>query len=195
MDSRLKYGYARVSTRLQASHGHSIEDQEAQLTANGCEEIVTEQFTGTVTQRPELDKLLPRLQDGDTLMVTKLDRLARTAADGSKLIAGLMERGVKVHILNMGLIDNTPTGRLIANVLLCFAEFEHDLIIERTQTGRAIARTKAGYREGRKPIPIERKSHAVSLIEQGMTYKEVVEITGLSRSTIKRAVRYYRSLS
>ena len=163
------------------------------MTANGCEEIVKEQFTGTVTQRPELDKLLPRLQAGDTLMVTKLDRLARTAADGSKLIAELMERGVKVHILNMGLVENTLTGRLISNILLCFAEFEHDLIIERTQTGRAIARTKAGYREGRRPLPIERKRHAVKLIESGMTYREVVEITGLSRSTIKRAVRAARA--
>lgn len=90
-----------------------------------------------------------RIQNGDTLMVTKLDRLDR------KLINGLMKCGVKVHILNMGLMDNTPTGCLIANVLLSFAEFEHNLLIERTQTGRAIARIKAGDCEGQRPLPIE----------------------------------------
>ena len=186
------YGYARVSTRIQAAHGNSLDEQVEQLRGRGCEEIVTEQYTGSTVQRPLLEQLLTKLEDGDTLMVTKLDRLARTAAEGSKMIAGLLERGVNVHVLNMGLIDNTPTGRLISNVLLAFAEFERDLIIERTQAGKAYARTREGYREGRPPIPAAQKEHAVSLVIAGEPYKQVMEETGLSRSTISRAVRQYR---
>jgi len=187
------YGYARVSTRIQATHGTSTEDQAAQLKASGCEEIITEQYTGTTTQRPKLQQLLKQLKHGDTLKVTKLDRLARTAADGNKLISDLLEKGVSVHVLNMGLIDSTPTGKLISTVLLAFSEFERDLIIERTQAGRAIARTRNGYREGRPPIPDAQKEHAAKLIIQGQTYKEVIEKTGLSRSTISRSVAKMRA--
>ena len=187
------YGYARVSTRIQATHGTSAEDQAAQLKDSGCEEIITEQYTGTTTQRPKLQQLLKQLKQGDTLKVTKLDRLARTAADGSKLISDLLEKGVSVHVINMGLIDNTPTGKLISTVLLAFAEFERDLIMERTQAGRAIARTRNGYREGRPPLPNAQKEHAANLILQGQTYKEVMEKTGLSRSTISRSVAKMRA--
>ena len=187
------YGYARVSTRIQAKHGTSAEDQTAQLKASGCDSIVTEQYTGTTTQRPRLQQLLNQLKQGDTLTVTKLDRLARTATDGSKLISELLEKGVSVHVLNMGLIDNTATGKLISTILLAFAEFERDLIIERTQAGRAIARTRNGYREGRPPIPTAQKEHAAKLILEGATYKEATEKTGLSRSTISRSVAKMRA--
>lgn len=187
------YGYARVSTRIQAAHGTSTEDQIEQLKANGCNSIITEQYTGTTTQRPQLQQLLKKLKHGDTLTVTKLDRLARTATEGSKLISELLEKGVSVHVLNMGLIDNTATGKLITTILLAFAEFERDLIIERTQAGRAIARTRNGYREGRPPLPEAQKEHAAELILQGATYKEVMEKTGLSRSTISRSVAKIRA--
>ena len=137
----MKYGYARVSTKGQATNGNSLEDQVKALKEEGCETIVREQYTGTTTDRPQFSELVGKLQKGDTLVVTKLDRFARTAADGSKLVKSLLHRGVKVHILNMGLIDDTPTGRLIANILLSFAEFERDMIVERTQAGKAISRT------------------------------------------------------
>ena len=78
-------------------------------------------------------------------MVTKLDRLARSAGEGISLINDLMAKGIKVHILNMGLLDNTPTGNLIANILLAFAQFERDMILEWTQAGKAIARQKPGF--------------------------------------------------
>ncbi|MBR6888188.1 MAG: recombinase family protein [Selenomonadaceae bacterium] len=103
----------------------------------GFDELVVEEFTGTTTKRPCLDALIERLQSGDTLLVTKLDRFARSTAEGSALINELLNRGVSVHILNMGLIDNTPTGKLITHIMLAFAEYERDLIIERTQAGKA----------------------------------------------------------
>ena len=137
-----------------------------------------------------LDALIANLKSGDTLIVTKLDRLARSSAEGSKLINDLLNRGVAVHILNMGLIDNTPTGKLITNIMLAFAEYERDLIIERTQAGKEIARTKNGFRDGRPPIAWSRKKAAAELILlQHKSYKEVADLTGLSVSTLARSVR------
>lgn len=186
----MKYGYARVSSRVQMTAGNSLEDQEAQLRQAGCDEIICEQYTGTTMHRPKFDELMEKLQPDDTLAVTKLDRFARTAADGSTLIQQLLEKGVKVHVLNMGLIDSSPIGKVIVNVLLAFAQFERDMIVERTQAGKAIARTRAGFREGRPPIPAARKDAAVRMVlDQRMTYKEAAEAVGISISTLTRAIR------
>ena len=130
------------------------------------------------------------MKEGDILTVTKMDRFARTASDGSKLITELLDKHVKVNVLNMGIIDDTPIGRVISNVLLAFAQFERDMIVERTQAGKAIARTKAGYREGRPPIDSKKKAKAVRMIlDKHMSYRRVAEITGLSKTTLVRAVQ------
>lgn len=153
-----RYGYARVSTSGQAANGNSLEDQCCKLRDAGCDEIVDEAYTGTKMNRPKFAKLVNSLEAGDTLVVCKLDRFARTASEGSELVKSLLSRGVNVHILNMGLIENTPTGRLILNVLLSFAEFERDMIVERTSEGKAVARaTNPDFKEGRprREIPSE----------------------------------------
>lgn len=186
------YGYARVSTAGQERTGNSLDEQYQSLKKEGCQEIVSEQYTGTTMNRPKFQELINKLQKGDTLVVTKLDRFARSAGDGSKLAESLLKRGITLNILNMGKINNSTTGRLMLNILLSFAEFERDMIVERTQAGKAIAKTRAGFKEGRPKIKKERTDNAVKLIEAGHTYKEVVEITGLSKSTIIRAVRAYR---
>ena len=185
------YGYARVSTKKQLD-GNGLEVQEKALLDAGADTVVKEQYTGTTMQRPKLDALLAQLESGDTLMAAKLDRIARTAAEGAAVIRSLQERGVAVHILNIGILDNSTTGRLMMNVLLAFAEFERDMIVERTQAGREIARTHAGYREGRRPLPQARKDAAVAMIRNGHSYKEACEATGLSRSTVLRAVLVVR---
>lgn len=187
------YGYARVSSKGQFRDGNSLEDQKAQLLKAGCQAVIEEQYTGTTIDRPEFSKLIEKLCEGDTLIVTKLDRFARNAGDGSNLAKELLSRGVNLHILNMGLISNTPIGKVTLNCLLAFAEFERDMIVERTQAGKAIARTKEGFREGRPPISEAKTQHAVDLIEAGHTYKEVVAMTGISKSTIIRAVRRHRA--
>lgn len=186
----MKYAYARVSTRKQSRDGNGLDEQIAKLTLAGFDELVIEEFSGHADKRPKFDQLIQRLQTGDTFIVTKLDRFARSTATGSALINDLLQRGVAVHILNMGLIDNTPTGRLITNILLAFAEYERDMIIERTQAGKEIARSKHGFRDGRPPIDQKKKDFAADLIiNQHKTYKEVAELTGLSISTLTRAVR------
>lgn len=185
------YGYARVSTKKQLE-GNGLEVQEKALLAEGAEKVIKEQYTGTTMQRPMLDALLEQLTDGDTLMAAKLDRIARTAAEGAEVIRKLQERGVAVNILNLGVLDSSTNGKLMTHVLLAFAEFERDMIIERTQAGREVARTHAGYREGRRPLPQARKDAAVSMIRNGHSYKEACAATGLSRSTVLRAVQAAR---
>lgn len=181
------YGYARVSTQMQAKDGNSLEAQERLLRKNGAEEVYSDTFTGTKTHRPELDWLLDELQAGDTLVVTKLDRIARSASQGIELIQSLLDREITVHVLNMGLMDNTPTGKLIRTIMLAFAEFERDMIVERTQEGKAIARKQPDYREGR-PRLYGRKQirHALELLEDH-SYRQVTEMTGISKSTLIRA--------
>lgn len=181
------YGYCRVSTQMQAKDGNSLEVQEQLLKENGAEKIYSDAFTGTKAHRPELDKLLAALQSGDKLVVTKLDRIARSASQGIELIQSLLDKGITVHVLNMGLLDNTPTGKLIRNIMLAFAEFERDMIIERTQEGKAIARRQPDFREGRPRLYNKKQiQHALELLKDH-SYRQVTELTGISKSTLIRA--------
>lgn len=124
----MKYGYARVSTSDQ-----KLENQISILEEAGAEKIYQEKFTGTTTKRPEFKKLIKQLTTGDMLIVTKLDRFARNTREALEIIQDLFERGIKVNILNMGLIDSTPTGQLIFTIFSAFAQFERDMIVTRTQ--------------------------------------------------------------
>ena len=181
------YGYCRVSTQGQAKDGNSLEVQEQELRAKGATEIFADAYTGTKTDRPELQRLLDVMQDGDTLMVTKLDRIARNLRQGLDLIDGLNKRGIKINVLNMGVIDDTTTGRLIRNIMLSFAEWERDMIMERTREGKQIAKSKDGYKEGRpKKYSKAQIEHAVLLL-QDHSYKQVVDLTGISKATLVRA--------
>lgn len=186
-DFTMIYGYARVSTKGQAKDGNSLEAQEKALKESGASEIYVDAFTGTKTDRPEFDKLMDKIQKGDTLIVTKLDRFARSMTQGSELVSDLIEKGIKVYILNIGVIDNTPSSKLIRNVFFAFAEFERDMIVERTMEGKAIAKQNPDFREGR-PKKYSRKQieHALELLNSN-SYKQVEDMTGISKSTLIRA--------
>ena len=186
-DFTMIYGYARVSTKGQAKDGNSLDAQEKALRESGANEIYVDAFTGTKTDRPEFDKLMNKIQKGDTLIVTKLDRFARSMSQGSELVSDLIERGIKVYILNIGVMDNTPSSKLIRNVFFAFAEFERDMIVERTMEGKAIAKQNPDFREGR-PKKYSRKQieHALELLDNN-SYKQVEDLTGISKSTLIRA--------
>ena len=184
------YGYARVSTATQGRDGNSLEEQSAALVSYGCQEIITESFTGKTMDRPKFQELLNRLQANDTLVVCKLDRFARTAIEGVQTVKELFERGIKVHILNMGLIENTLTGNLILTVMLAFAEYERGMIVERTQMGKAAARQNPNFKDGRpKKYSSAQIALALDLLKSGKTYREVENMTGISKSTLVRAKR------
>ncbi|MCG5252611.1 recombinase family protein [Brevibacillus agri] len=183
----MRYGYARVSTV-----GQDLQAQINALEAEGCDVIYSEKFTGTKTDRPEFQRLLAELKAGDSLIVTKLDRFARSTLEAIQTIRELFERGVKIHVLNIGVVENTPSGRLIFNVLSAFAEFERDLIVERTQEGKAIAKQRPDFREGRPPKYTRKQiEHALGLLGSH-SYSEVEDLTGISKSTLLRAKRASR---
>lgn len=175
------FGYARVSTA-----GQDLQAQIETLKKNGCDKIFSEHFTGTKTDRPKFNELLSLLKEGDTLMVTKLDRFARSATQGSELVKELIEQGIKVNILNMGLMDNTPASKLVRNIFFAFAEFERDMIVERTQEGKAIAKQNPDFKEGRpKKHTKAQLDHAMKLKETH-SFSQVEQLTGISMSTLKR---------
>lgn len=181
------YGYSRVSTKGQAKDGNSLESQEKALREAGATQIYTDAFTGTKTDRPEFDKLLAEIKAGDTLVVTKLDRFARSMAQGSELVSELIDRGIRVYILNIGILDNTPASKLIRNVFFAFAEFERDMIVERTQEGKAVAKQNPEFREGRpKKYSKKQVEHALGLLREH-SYRQVEDLTGISKSTLIRA--------
>lgn len=179
----MKYGYARVSTTDQ-----KLENQLEALKIAGADKIYQEKFTGTTTERPEFTKLLQQLNPDDTLIVTKLDRFARNTREALDIIQDLFKREIKVNILNMGLIDNTPTGQLIFTIFSAFAQFERDMIVTRTQEGKAYAkRNDPHFREGRpQTYTDEQMRLAYQLRQQGMTYKMIARKTGISERTQQR---------
>lgn len=180
------YGYARVSTYRQARDGNSLEAQEAALKAAGATEIFIDKFTGTKLERPQFEILRSRIRAGDTLVVTKLDRFARTVGRASELITELIDNGVTVHVLNLGVLDNSSMSTLMRNVLLSFSQFERDMIVERTQEGKAIARQREGFKDGRpKKYSVAQIEHALELL-QDHSYAQVVDMTGISRATLAR---------
>lgn len=187
------YGYARVSTSGQANYGNSLAGQSEQLKAAGCEEIFHDSYTGTKMDRPQFTEMMERVKHGDRIVVTKLDRFARTASGGIETIRGLLARGVSIHILNMGLIDNTPTGKLMVTMLLAFAEFERDMIVERTSAGKEVARaTRPDWREGRKEIKLDEEAFEKFREKQKrkeITVQECCDALGISRSTWYNRVR------
>lgn len=178
----MNYGYARVSTKAQ-----HLDAQIDALRNAGCTKIYSEKLTGTKAARPEFQRLLSKMQTGDTLTVTKLDRFARSTSDALAIIKPLFKRGVRVNVLNLGTIEDTPTGRLTFTIFSAFAEFERDLIVTRTQEGKEIAKQRNDFREGRpKKYGKQQIAHALSLLDTH-SYTQVAEITGISKSTLARA--------
>ena len=182
------YGYARISTKIQATDGNSLEAQSEDLKNAGATEIFSDTYTGATTDRLELKRLLAVLKKDDVLVLSKLDRIARTARQGLELIDTLNAKDVSVRILNMGgAIDNTPIGKLMRMMLFAFAEFERDLIVERTQEGKRIARQNPDFHEGRpKKFTEAQINHALSL-RADHSFKQISRLTGISVSTLKRA--------
>ena len=178
------YGYARVSSIGQARDGNSLEAQHKALADRGCSEIYSEAYTGITTDRPELAKIISKIQKGDTLMVTKMDRFSRSATEGVALIKQLHEKGIIIEILNMGRADDTPMGRLMVTMLLAFAEFEHDQIIERLATGKAIAKAHGKRTDGRKVIEVPDFEMYLQKQKEGhISVIDACNALGISKST------------
>lgn len=181
------FGYARVSTKTQARDGNSLDGQIQALKDAGAEKIYKDTFSGTKMDRPEFEKLRMKLRKGDTLIVTKLDRLARSVSQASGLITELIDQGVTINVLNLGILSNDSMNTLLRNILLAFAQFERDMIVQRTQEGKAVARaTDPNFKEGRpRKWDDEQLEHAMILLRDH-SYSQVVKLTGISKSTLIR---------
>ncbi|OFK23309.1 recombinase family protein [Olsenella sp. HMSC062G07] len=181
------YGYARVSSKGQERDGNGLEVQERQLKEAGCSEIVSEAFTGTKMERPKLSALIERLQPGDTFMVAKLDRIARTSLGGCELVRDLMERGVTVRVLNMGTIEDTPMGRMMLTVMFAMAEFDRDMIVQRLAEGMEVARANnPDFKVGRKPVSVDEHQFRdlTKKVESGqITNQQAWEELGIGKTT------------
>lgn len=180
------YGYARVSSRGQYTDGTSIDDQVRVLKENGAMQIFYDTYTGTKMHRPEFDKMMDAVQDGDTIIVTKLDRLGRTSEGIIRLIKDLIDRDITVKVLNMGTIENTPVGRLVVTFLAGIAEFERDLIVERTAAGKAYKKLNdPEWKDGRKPMEIDEalfNELRIKVVNGELSARSAAATLGVSKS-------------
>ena len=181
------FGYTRVSTKKQLD-GYGLDVQKKEILSKYPDAIIyEEQYTGTKLDRPVFTKLISRLRENDILVVSRLDRFARNTVEGLKVVEELFKRKISIHILNVGLLEDTPMGRFFLTTMLAVAELERNMIIERTQTGKELARQKKGYKDGRpKKYTDDDLIEAVLLLEE-FSYKQVVDLTGISKSTLIRA--------
>lgn len=183
----MKIGYARVSTI-----GQSLDSQIEQLNEHGVSEIFEEKVTGTSTKaRNELERMIEYVREGDLIIVTKIDRLARSISDLSKIVTYLNDKGVSIKFLKeqltFGAGNNNSLNTLLFNILGSFAQFERDLIVERTKEGRERS-MRNGNRMGRKPSSSEKDvKKAIYLYENreenGLSVAEILRSTGVKKST------------
>jgi DNA invertase Pin-like site-specific DNA recombinase len=176
------YGYARVSTR-----GQTLASQDAQLRAAGCTKIYAEKVSGAWSDRPELAKLIKRLDQGDVLIVTRLDRLARSTRDLLNVLDAVGKAGAAFKSLGDAWANTTtPHGRLMLTVLGGLAEFERELIIVRTGEGRTRAKAR-GVKFGRPAVltPHQRRE-AMQRLANGEAQADVARSFNVSQATISR---------
>jgi DNA invertase Pin-like site-specific DNA recombinase len=185
------YGYARVSTQSQ-----DLEGQIDELKSHGALSVYTDNFTGALADRPALNELREILQPKDRVLVTKMDRLARSLTDGNKIIKDFIENGVFVEVIQQGFVfsnETTPVQTLMRNMLFAFAEFEREMIIERTKSGRDFKKANdPTYKEGRPKRKLT-KQH-LDLMKQnahGVPIRDLSLKSGINERTLYRIKKQY----
>jgi DNA invertase Pin-like site-specific DNA recombinase len=178
-------GYARTSTLDQTA---GLEAQLRDLEAAGCTKVFREQVSSVDKKRPELRRALDYVREGDTFVVTKLDRLARSMADLVGITGQLKDKGVELRILSLNLDTGTPTGKLMVNLMGSIAEFERELMLERQREGIAKAKA-AGKYQGRAPTARRKADDVLRLRAEGKTADTIARELDISRSSVFRILR------
>ncbi|PBB41309.1 DNA invertase [Mesorhizobium sp. WSM3866] len=178
-------GYARTSTTDQKA---GLAAQQRDLLAAGCRKIFHEELSSVATKRPQLDAALEYVRDGDTFIVTKPDRLARSTLDLLQIAKGLEIKGVALRILSLDLNTSTPTGKLMLTVLGGIAAFERDLMLERQREGIAKAQAEGKYK-GRAPTARRKSADVLRLRAEGLTADAVADRLGIGRASVFRILR------
>lgn len=177
----MKIGYGRTSTAEQVA---GLEAQQRDLRASGCERLFTEQVS-SAAQRQQLELAIDYLRDGDTLIVTKLDRLARSMRDLINIVTLIEKRGAGLRILNMNLDTTTATGKLMLNVLGSIAEFERSMMLERQREGISKAKSQGKYK-GRAPTALAKSTEVEALLQAGVSPTRVAQQLRIGRSSVYR---------
>ena len=183
----MNIGYARTSTVDQIA---GFESQLRELESAGCEKIFQEQVS-SVGQRLELNAAIDFVREGDVLVATKIDRLARSISALLQIIQTLDQKKVGLRILNLGMDTQTPTGKLMLTVLGGIAQFEREIMLERQREGVAKAKL-AGKYKGRKPIDIERRRAVIFFAAIGTTKSKIAEQVGVGEATVYRILKAER---
>lgn len=177
-------GYARTSTTDQR---FGLEAQVDELKSAGCEKVFNEQVS-SVGKRQRLDEIMEFVRDGDVLVITKLDRLARSVKHLWKIVDFLQSKGVNLRILNIALDTSTATGKLMLSLLGAVGEFEREIMLERQREG--IAKAKASGKKFGRPSTVQAKAdEIIALRELGLGASEVARRVGISRASVYRAHR------
>ncbi len=179
----MRIGYARTSTVDQVA---GLEAQVWDLRAAGCERIFQEQ-TSAVGPRAELDAAVEFMREGDALVVTKLDRLARSVPHLVEITPRLGEEGIGLVILDLGIDTATPSGTLVLNLIGAIGQFEREMMLERQREGIARARAEGKYR-GRKPTARARSAEVLALREEGVGATEIATRLGIGRASVYRII-------
>ena len=180
-------GYARVSTS-----GQSLDIQIEQLKAEGADFIFEETASGAQRDRPELEAMMQRVFEGDTVVVTRLDRIARSTVHLLQIVENLKSKGVGFKVLNNKNLDTaSPEGKLMLSMLGSFAEFERELLLERQREGIQRAKKEGKYR-GRVPTARNKKDQVLELARQGKTKASIAKELGVSERSVYRLLREHK---
>ncbi|WP_018430107.1 recombinase family protein [Hoeflea sp. 108] len=182
--SATQVGYARTSTADQKA---GLEAQLRDLEAHGCTKVFREELSSVAAKRPQLEAALEWVREGDTLVVTKLDRLARSVADLVEIQGVLAKKGVGLRIMSMSLDTSTPTGKLMVNLLGSIAEFERELMLERQREGIAKAKAEGKY-AGRQPTARRKAEEVMKMRAEGKSANDITKALGISRASVFRIV-------
>jgi DNA invertase Pin-like site-specific DNA recombinase len=177
-------GYARTSTLEQEA---GLEAQQRDLKALGCKKLFSEQ-TSSVGPRPVLEQAIDFCREGDTLVVTKLDRLARSVVHLGTVLDQLTAKGVALRIVAMGVDTSTPTGKLMLNVMGSVAQFEREMMLERQREGIAKAKSEGRYK-GRKPTVFSQANEIKALYAQGHSMGEIAKRLGIGKGSVHRTLK------
>lgn len=180
----MQLGYARTSTADQTA---GLEAQRRDLEAAGCERIFAEQVSSVAASRPELARALDMLRPGDALVVTRLDRLARSVADLVQIVAELQRRSAGLRILALGIDTATPSGQLVVSIFGAIAQFERALMLERQREGIAKAQSEGRYK-GRKATAREKSAEILALKAAGKGPSEIARELGIGRASVYRVL-------
>ena len=178
------FGYARVSTEAQ-----NLDRQLDALEKYGVDKIYNEKMTGTKRDRPELEKMLERMTEGDTVVIESLSRLGRSTKDLIELVKLFEKRGVHLVSLKEQIDTTTSTGKLLFTLMSAIAQFERDVIADRTREGLKAARAR-GHFGGRPRFDEEKVRQAIKLYNTGeYSLREIEELTGVKKGTLYRSLK------